>query len=138
MNETKEENKTLIEEYGKLKALYEISLRNNMESSKVLKDYMLLQEVFSKQTNQLITLNDKIKHLELESKGKEDEINKFKNQMKDKDNKISKLNKDLKFQLQINERNTKNLTEMPNLQNKVNNYEKRISELEKKMLSHTG
>lgn len=133
-NELILELKNLNEEFTKLKCFYEISFKNNQEKEKYLKDYVLLQDVFAKQNNQLFFLNDGHKKLDEEIKIKDEEILNLKNLIKQKDNKMSKFKKDLQYQILIKEKIEKQIQSQPDantLQNKIGNLEKKISELKR-------
>jgi hypothetical protein len=88
----------------KLKKLYEQACFKIIESEKYLKDMGEVQENFNKQVYLILTLQENLKKTQVDSLMKNDQINKCNQLVTEKIKKIAKLKKDLKFQLEINER----------------------------------
>ncbi len=104
INELSLENKSMLEEMMKLKHVYEQACFKIIESEKNLKDMGEFQENFNKQVYLILTLQDSLKKTQSDSLMKNEEINKANQLITEKIKKIAKLKKDLKFQLEINER----------------------------------
>jgi len=88
----------------RLKTLYEQACFKIIENEKYLKEMCELQENFHKQVYLILTLQDNLKKTQADSLMKNDQINKANQLVTEKIKKIAKLKKDLKFQLEINER----------------------------------
>jgi len=104
INELSLENKSILEEMIRLKRLYEQSCFKIIESEKYLKDMGDCQENFNKQVYLILTLQDNLKKTQADSLMKNEQIGKANQLITEKIKKIAKLKKDLKFQLEINER----------------------------------
>lgn len=104
INELSLENKSILEEMIRLKRLYEQACFKIIETEKYLKDMSELQENFNKQVYLILTLQDNLKKTQADSLMKNEQINKANQLITEKIKKIAKLKKDLKFQLEINER----------------------------------
>lgn len=88
----------------KLKNLYEQACFKILESEKYLKDMHELQENFNKQIFLILALQDNLKKTQADSLIKNEQLGKSNQLITEKIKKIAKLKKDLKFQLEINER----------------------------------
>ena len=104
INELSIENKALLDEMMKLKNLYEQACFKILESEKYFKDMHELQENFNKQIFLILALQDNLKKTQADSLIKNEQLGKSNQLITEKIKKIAKLKKDLKFQLEINER----------------------------------
>jgi hypothetical protein len=104
LNEINLENKFILEEMLKLKNLYQSACFKILENEKYFKDMHELQENFNKQVYLIVTLQDNLKKTQSDSLMKNEQISRCNSLVTEKIKKIAKMKKDLKFQLEINER----------------------------------
>lgn len=88
----------------KLKALYEQACFKILENETYMRDMSELQNNFTKQVYLILNLQENLKKTQADSLMKNDQIIKANQLITEKIKKIAKLKKDLKFQLEINER----------------------------------
>ncbi len=101
-NEIGIELKTYMEELARIKSLYFVVSQQNDLNEKKLKDFDLLHQNFTEQQYILVTMQDNINKYENMSKSKDEEINDLKITNTEKSNKIKKLTADLKILNEIN------------------------------------
>lgn len=129
LNELSIENKTLSEELTKLKTFYDLSVQQNMQNEKDLKDYGLLKENFNKQQFIVLTLQDAIKRLQEEDQSRDEEYKKTKVQLNMRNEQIAKLKKDLNLQIQLKSKlSSKEPNEFNNIKGQLEN---KVTELKK-------
>jgi hypothetical protein len=128
INDMNQEILNLTDEIMKVKSRYEVSMKENIEKEALMKEYKHLQEFFGQRQGQLFQVSEEVKSLELTARLKDEEINNFKNFIKEKENYISKVIKKLKIQKQINEKKTKEFKVVD-----VNQVKQKISECEAKI-----
>jgi uncharacterized radical SAM superfamily protein len=135
INELDVDISIMNEELVKIKRFIEISMKSNQEKERYLNDFMLLKELFLKQQNQLVILDDKNKKLDQEIKTKEDELEVMKSNIKEKDSKIINLTKEFKQHLEINEKLDKDAlqNDSSSLQTKLSTFESKIATLKKEV-----
>lgn len=135
MNELNVDINILNEEIIKVRRFLEISVKSNQEKEKYLNDFMLLKDLFLKQQNQLVILDDKNIKLDQEIKSKEEELEIMKSGIKDKDSKIIKLTKEFKQQLELNEKLDKETlqNDFTSIQSKLSSFESKIATLKKEI-----
>ena len=104
INEMNLENKAILEEMLKLKNLYESACFKILENEKYFKDMQELQDNFNKQVYLIITLQENLKKTQSDSLMKNEQISRSNILVTEKIKKIAKMKKDLKFQMDINER----------------------------------
>ena len=129
---------SLTDDLTKTKSRFESSLTDNIEKDNYIQEYKHLQEVFSFQQNQLISLSEEVKYKEENSKIKEDEITNMRNFIKEKDNYLHKINKNLKIQKKINEKKSKEekVVDLYALQSKIVEYERKIPDLQAELSNY--
>ena len=122
----------LTDDLTRTKLRFETSLTDNIEKDNYIKEYKHLQEVFSLQQSQLISLSEEVKYKEDNSRSKEDEITNMRNFIKEKDNYLGKINKNLKMQKQIYEKKSKEVKviDIIALQSKITDYERKIPDMQ--------
>ncbi len=123
------------EEIIKVRRFLEISVKSNQEKERYLNDFLLLKDLFLKQQNQLVILDEKNRKLDQEIKSKEEELEAIKSGIKDKDSKIIQLTKEFKQHLEINEKLDKDAqqNDSSSLQTKLSTLESRIATLKKEI-----
>lgn len=129
---------SLTDDLTKTKSRFESSLTDNIEKDNYIQEYKHLQEVFSFQQSQLISLSEEVKYKEENSKIKEDEITNMRNFIKEKDNYLHKINKNLKIQKKINEKKSKEekVVDLYALQSKIVEYERKIPDLQAELSNY--
>lgn len=130
INDMNQEILNLTDDLLKVRVKYEVSLKENLEKDNYIKEYKQLQEMFSQQQAQLFNLSEDVRAKEQTSRMKDEEINNFKNFIKEKDNYINKIYKKLKIQKQINEKKTKEIKVVD-----INAVSQKIKECEEKIPS---
>jgi hypothetical protein len=135
LNELEIDLSTQNDELLKVKKFYEISVKTNQEKERYLNDFILLKDVFIKQQNQLVTLNEKSRKLDEDFKIKENELEILKRIIKDKDSKIIALTKEFKEQLEFTEKIDKEISQIDatTYQNKLFSLEKKIENFKKEI-----
>ena len=108
--------------------IIEQDFKENLEKENYIREYKQLQDVFAVQQTQLFQLSEEVKFKEQNSKSKEEELNNFKNFIKEKDNYLFKLNKKLKINSQINEKKSKEIKFID-----INSIKTKIAECESKI-----
>lgn len=88
----------------KIKNLYESACFKILENEKYFKDMHELQENFNKQVYLIVTLQENLKKTQSDSLMKNEQITRSNTLVTEKIKKIAKMKKDLKFQMEINER----------------------------------
>lgn len=138
INEFNQEILNLNEELMKIKSMYDISVKENLEKENYIKEYKQLQEVFAAQQSQLFNLSEEVKIKENNAKNISEEITNIKNFLKDKDNYIGKITKKLKIQKQINEKKTKEIkvVDVKAIKDKIAECETRIPDLQSELSSY--
>jgi hypothetical protein len=104
INEMNLEHKYILEEMIKLKNLYQSACFKILENENFFKDMHELQENFNKQVYLIVTLQENLKKTQSDSLMKNEQISRSNTLVTEKIKKIAKMKKDLKFQMEINER----------------------------------
>jgi hypothetical protein len=104
VNEMNLEHKFILEEMIKLKNLYQSACFKILENERFFKDMHELQENFNKQVYLIVTLQENLKKTQSDSLMKNEQISRSNALVTEKIKKIAKMKKDLKFQMEINER----------------------------------
>ena len=104
INELNLENKSILEEMFKLKNLYESACFKIIENENYFRDMQELHDNFNKQVYLIVTLQENLKKTQSDSLLKNEQISKSNLLVTEKIKKIAKMKKDLKFQMEINER----------------------------------
>ena len=128
VNDINQEIMKITDELIKTKSRFELSIKENLEKENYIREYKQLQDVFAVQQTQLFQLSEEVKFKEQNSKSKEEELNNFKNFIKEKDNYLFKLNKKLKINSQINEKKSKEIKFID-----INSIKTKIAECESKI-----
>lgn len=128
LNELDIDHSTLNDELLKVKKFLEISVKTNQEKERYLNDFVMLKDVFIKQQNQLVTLNEKSRQLDEDIKAKENELDVLNTMIKDKDSKIVVLSKEFKQQLEFTEKFDKQVSQID-----ASTYQNKLFALERKM-----
>ena len=130
MNELSIENQVLSEELNKMKAFYKISSKENMNKEKLLRDFEIIQENFSKQQFLIISLQDKIENDRREIEHLNSEILKSKTSISEKNKEIDNLKNYRNNQKEYIDR-LNNFQDRPEFKQIKDTWEKKIADLKK-------
>lgn len=131
INEIAIESKTYLEELNKIKAFYVLSLQQNQIQENNLVDVANLQDQNAKQQFIINSMQENIQKLQNDLKNKDSEILALSENLNKKIGQLNKAKKDIKFQLEVNERLSKGKRENNEITMVKAEYAQKIADLTK-------